>query len=163
MIQYYPKEIPKFNKSGKKCIIYLGGNFMLEIRRHPDIRSAVYITGFNMRVPADGSWLEITGYTKIQLEKLDCLKQSYEKDLIELRTDNYDEVPSWFFDAYRCNVKIPTTVLKGDVIEVLDRIKKLKETSHPIMWYILKSELFNIEFNNSARNIILKELMEEIL
>ena len=161
MIQYYPKEIPKFNKSGKKCIIYLGGNFMLEIRRHPDIRSAVYITGFNMRIPADGGWLEITGYTKNQLEKLDCLKQAYEKDLIELRTDDYNTVPSWFFDAYRCNVKIPNTVLKGDAIEVLSSIKKLKKGSHPIMWHILRSELFNIEMNNSARNIILGGLMED--
>jgi len=132
---------------------------MIEIRRHPDIRSAVYITGFNMRIPADGSWLEITGYTKLQLEKLDCLKQAYEKDLIELRTDDYNTVPSWFFDAYRCNVKIPNTVLKGDTIEVLSRIKKLKQDSHPIMWYILKSELFNVEMHNSARNIILVELM----
>jgi hypothetical protein len=133
---------------------------MVEIRRHPDIRSAVYITGFDIRIPADGSWLEIINYTKSKLEKLDCLKQAYEKDLIELRTDNYDEVPSWFFDAYRGNVRIPNTLLKGDVIEVLSRVKKLKKEAHPIMWYILKSELFNIEMNNSARTLILSELME---
>jgi hypothetical protein len=133
---------------------------LIEIRRHPDIRSAVYITGFDMRIPADGSWLEIINYNKSKLEKLDCLKQAYEKELIELRTDNYDEVPSWFFDAYRNNIKIPNTVLKGDVIEVLNRVKRLKKDSHPIMWYILKQELFNIEMNNSARTLILSELME---
>jgi len=134
---------------------------MLEIKKSDSIQSSVYITGLNVKIPTDGSWAPLTGYTKEQIASLDCLRQAYEKELIEIRADDYSGMPSWFYEAYRSQVKVPTYVLEYEEEKVVDYLSNLKEKANIIVWYLVRTELLKLERKGLAREKVLSILMEE--
>jgi len=137
---------------------------MLTIRKNPDVKSTVYITDVNIKVPADGSWIEIPiTLTKSILESAANLRQAYDYKLVDIDVlGSYREVPNWFYEPYRYHVKVPIDILTNDNVEtVLQVIEQYRKDAHPVMWYIIKTGLLVQESRKAARPLITAALEQE--
>jgi hypothetical protein len=136
---------------------------LLEIRKNPEVRSTVYITDINLKVPADGSWMPIPiTVTKNMLENSNNLKQAYEYGLIDINVQgSYSQVPDWYYDPYHNHVKVPVNILKGKEQDVLHIIEQYRKDAHPIMWYIIRTGLLIQEAKTFNRPLVLAALEQE--
>ena len=136
---------------------------MLEIRKNPEVRSTVYITDVNFKVPADGSWMPVPiTLSKTVLENSTNLRQAYEYGLIDINVIcDYSNVPSWFYDLYRNHVRIPIHILKNSEYETIQIIEQYRKDAHPIMWYIIRCGLLVQELKLTNRPLVLAALEQE--
>ena len=136
---------------------------MLKIRKNPEVRSTVYITDINLKVPADGSWIPIPiTITKNILENSNNLKQAYEYSLIDIDViDNYNNVPDWYYEPYRNHVKVPVHILKNEEKDTIQLIERYRRDAHPIMWYIIRMGLQVQETKTFNRLLVLVTLEQE--
>ena len=131
---------------------------MIEIRKHPSLRSALYIHGLDLRLPVDGSWVPLS-IAKSKLEASENLQQAFASGLVDFRVvGDYNQLPNWYIDSFRDWVRVPVEILKDEVKNIVSSIIQLRVSAHPIMWVILRKELYALEVNSQARREVLAEL-----
>lgn len=133
---------------------------MIQIRKHPDVEAALYISGLDVKLPADHSWVTISSRFSVdEIEGSKNLEDALKVGFIEMRIDgDYSDAPSWFLESYADAVRIPVEVLDDNELTAVQKLESLKASAHPIMWAIIRSELFNVESEGRNRPNVLNML-----
>jgi hypothetical protein len=134
---------------------------VIEIRKHPSIRESLYVTGLGLKLPEDYSWVTLSGrFSADEVESSVNLKKAFQSGLVEMRVDgDYHDAPSWFLEPYAANVRIPMGLLDDNELAAVQKLGNLKAAAHPLMWAIIRSELFNRECLGKNRLAVLNVLL----
>lgn len=134
---------------------------MIEIRKHPDVTAALYVSDLSMKLPEDHSWIVISDRFSIdELERSQNLAEAFESGLIEIQVrGDYTDIPSWYLEMYKAVVRVPTELLDDDGSSVVQSLQNLKEDAHPIMWSIICLGLLESESQGQGRSNILNMLV----
>lgn len=126
---------------------------MIEIRKHPEVTAALYISDLSIKLPQDHDWVIISNrFSAEEIASSQNIAEAFQAGLIELRvTGDYSDVPEWYLATYAPVVRIPTELLQDNGLTVISKLQNLKEAAHPIMWAIVRSGLLYEESNGQNR------------
>lgn len=133
---------------------------MIEVRKHPDFEAALYISGLGLKLPEDHSWVFISDRFSVdEIEGSQNLANAFKERLIEMRVDgDYNDVPSWYLEAYAEAVRIPTELLEDNELAVIQKLRNLKAAAHPLVWAVVRSGLFSEESVGQGRSAVFELL-----
>lgn len=133
---------------------------MIEVRKHPNVTEALYISDVGLKLPGDHSWVVISDRFSVdEIEGSKDLQGAYKMGLIEVRVDEeYEETPSWVLEMYSNAVRVPVELLEDNEIAAVQRLGNLKASAHPIMWAIIRLGLFDKESEGQNRSAVLDAL-----
>lgn len=134
---------------------------MLEMRKHPNVRTSVHITGLGLRLPMNGQWVSLARFPFSVLEESDNLKTAFENNLVELKVidEDYRSLPSWFLLAYADNVRVPKEILEGKEQDTFAALSRLKRDAHPLMLAILRTGLLQEEVSHQDRSKVVSAIL----
>jgi len=134
---------------------------MIEIRKHPDVEAALYISGLGLKLPEDHSWIIVSErFSEDEIESSQDLASAFNTGLIEMRIDgDYSNAPGWYLNAYTRAVHIPVELLEDNDLAVVQALQNLKAAAHPIMWAIVRIGLFEAEKQGQDRSTVLDMLL----
>lgn len=134
---------------------------MIEIRKHSNITTSLYISDLGMKLPDDYSWVAISDYFSAdQIESSKNLVEALKTGFIEMRVEGeYVEIPSWYLAMCAPAVRIPTELLDDDTYSAVQNIQSLRGAAHPVMWSIIQTGLLEAENQGQCRSDILNALM----
>lgn len=126
---------------------------MIEIRVAPEVESSVHISGLNLRLPGNHSWIILlTHLWTGSGEGADDLQDAFEQGLIEVRISDQEIYPDWYLDVLAENVRAPVELLEvADEDTVVKQLVQLREHSHPVMWAIMRRGLYAQEIEGTER------------